>query len=142
MIPLGTLPIPTDSMSAFVMPTWPGSRLGIVRKQNGKHVVGFIGLILRFRILRLDIYSFGRHIGIVFSRELYAEGPDLVTLSLSISNERHLCQNTEGWPEYRIGVVSRFGEEESWAREMMGLFPSSHEHRSSSLMHSCVLRVH
>jgi len=63
MIPLGTLPIPTDSMSAFVMPTWPGSRLGIVRKQNGKHVVGFIGLILRFRILRLDIYSFGRHIG-------------------------------------------------------------------------------
>jgi len=27
---------------------------------------------------RLDIYSFGRHIGIVFSRELYAEGPILL----------------------------------------------------------------
>jgi hypothetical protein len=61
---------------------------------------------IRLHILRFDLRNFLRHIGIVFSRELFAESPNLVLGLLSVSSERHLCQTRIS--DRNCGICSLF----------------------------------
>ncbi len=63
-------------------------------------------MTLRLRILRHDLRSFLRHIGIVFSKELYGEPANLALCLLSLSNERHPCRVQKD--AHKCGICSLY----------------------------------
>jgi hypothetical protein len=84
---------------------WNKSAVALREARRKAHRRAY-SLILRLRILRLDLRSFARHICIVFSKGLYAERSNLVLGLLSVSNERHLCQTQKA--DHNCGICNLF----------------------------------